>query len=50
MKINCTHNELYTNTIPFYQLDRFERLIHVSGGEVEAEVQHGISGGLVTVS
>lgn len=36
--------------IPFYQLDGFEGLIHVSSSQIVAEVQHGIQGGLITVS
>lgn len=36
--------------IPFYQLDGLEGLIHVSSSQIVAEVQHGILGGLITVS
>lgn len=36
--------------IPFYQLDGFEGLIHVSSSQIVAEVQHGILGGLITIS
>lgn len=37
-------------TVPFYQLDGFEGLIHVSSSQIVAEVQHGSLGGLITVS
>lgn len=36
--------------VPFYQLDGFEGLIHVSSSQVEAEVQHSITSSLITVS
>lgn len=48
MKISSTHKEMHT--VPFYQLDGFEGLIHVSSSQIEAEVQHGILSSLITVS
>jgi len=38
------------HVVPLYQLDGFERLIHVPSSQIEAEVQHGIPGSLITVS
>ena len=34
--------------IPLDELDGFEGLIHVTDGQVEAEAEHGVAGGLLT--
>lgn len=35
--------------LPLDELDGLEGLVHVSDGQVEAKVEHGIAGGLFTV-
>lgn len=35
--------------LPLDELDGLERFVHVADGEVEAEVEHGIPGGLLAV-
>lgn len=35
--------------LPLDEFDRPEGFVHVTDGQVEAEVQHGVTGGLLTV-
>lgn len=45
--MQCQH--AHTDTLPLDELDRLEGFIHITDGQVEAEVEHGIAGGLLTV-
>lgn len=40
---------LHTGGLPLDELDGLEGLVHVADGEVEAEVEHGVAGGLLAL-
>lgn len=38
-----------TDALPLDELDRLEGFVHITDGQIEAEVEHGVTGGLLTV-
>lgn len=38
-----------TDALPLDEFDRLEGFVHIADGQIEAEVEHGVTGGLLTV-